>query len=214
MLIRNFPFRVLLAASLFVSPAALGQKKVDLNQAEQENKELFKGGYFRGGVGVSRASYNYGSLFEDLNLSPLSFTMEYGTRINRNFGTYFGLSGNVLLKPVSVGLSDRLDQWTHASLHLGGLYYVKGGNSYFAPELGLGIAMLETSNLSENTLGISGTLKYGYDRHIAGRFFVGVQAFFSYANCWHQEDIDPSTGKKLASQTLLYGVNLTFKVGK
>jgi len=214
MLIRKFSFRVLLAASIFISPAALGQKKVDLSKAEQENKELFKGGYFRGGVGVSRASYNYGSLYEDLNLSPLSFTMEYGTRINRNFGTYFGLTANLLLKPVSVGLSDNLDQWTHASLHLGGLYYVKGGNSYFAPELGLGIGMLETSNLSENTLGVSGTIKYGYDRHLAGRFFVGVQAFFSYANCWHQEDIDPVTGNKLSSQTLLYGVHLTFKVGK
>jgi hypothetical protein len=141
--------------------------------------------------------------------------MEYGTRINRNFGTYFGLTGNVLLKPVSLGISDNLDQWTHASLHLGGLYYVGGGNSYFAPELGLGIGMIETSNLSgESTLGINATLKYGYDRHITGRFFVGVQAFFTYANCWHQEDIDPATGNKLASRTLLYGVNLTFKVGK
>jgi hypothetical protein len=215
MLIRNFFFRVLLATFILITPAALGQRKVDLNRAEQENKELFKGGYFRGGVGVSRANFNYGSVYEDLNLSPLTFTMEYGTRINRNFGTYFGLSGNVLLKPISLGIYDNLDQWTHVSLHLGGLYYIKGGNSYFAPEVGLGIGMIETTNLSsENTMGISGTLKYGYDRHVAGRFFVGVQAFFSYANCWHPDYIDPGTGNKLTSSTLLYGVNLTFKIGK
>jgi hypothetical protein len=215
MLIRNFSFRVLFSLLIIISAGAFGQQKVDLAKAEQENKGLFSGGYFRGGVGFSKAIHNYGSIYEELNLSPLNFTMECGTRINRSFGAYFGLSGNLLLKSVSVGLSDDLEQWSQIGLHVGGLYYIKGGNSYFAPELGLGIGMIETTLLGdENTMGVSGTLKYGYDRHITGRLFLGVQAFFSYANCWHQEYIDPATGETLTATTLMYGVVLTFKIGK
>jgi hypothetical protein len=43
----------------------------------------------------------------------------------------------LIQKNYSLGLSDELEQWTQTGLHLGGLYYIKGGNSYFAPELGL-----------------------------------------------------------------------------
>ena len=215
MFIRKFSYRVLPVLMIFMFSEAMAQQKVDLKKAEQNDQSLFSGPYFRGGVGFTRATYHYGSVYTDLNLSPLNFYLEYGKRMSRNFGTYFGMSANVLLKPVSLGLSDQLDQWTQASLHFGGLYYIKGGNSYFAPEVGLGIGMLETTQLSsENTLGIAATIKYGYDRHITGNFFLGLQAFLSYAHGWHQEDIDPSTGNTLSSGALMYGVALSFKFGK
>jgi hypothetical protein len=217
MRIRNFPFRGFYILSILLcSTGALAQQKVDLDKAQQENKGLFSGGYFRGGVGISRATYSYGSVYEGLNLSPLSFHLEYGKRINRNFGTYFGMAVNALIqKNYSLGLSDVLEQWTQTGLHLGGLYYIKGGNSYFAPELGVGFGMIETTVMGdESTLGISGTLKYGYDRHIAGKFFLGVQAFFSYAHGWHQEDTDPATGTTLQSSCLTYGAAFTVKFGQ
>jgi hypothetical protein len=56
MLIRNLPFRGFLILFIFCSLGAAGQQKVDLDKAQQENKGLFSGGYFRGGVGISRAN--------------------------------------------------------------------------------------------------------------------------------------------------------------
>ncbi len=215
MRIRKLPVFVLIVFLMLISFHAAGQKHVDMELAEIENKELFSGSFFRGGLGFARASYNYHDLYEDLVVGPVNFSVELGKRMNRKFGAYFSLSGNSTLKEVEVGLNDILTQWVLAGLNLGGLHYIKGGNSYFAAEIGMGLGLIETTNLATaNTYGLGATFKYGYDRHIASKFFMGVQAFISYAYTWDPDQTSLSSGKNLTANAFLYGININFKIGK
>ena len=91
MLVRKIAPKVLFLVFILISLEATAQKQVDLNALEQENPGLFSGRYFRGGVGIARASQNYGSTFTDIALSPLNLNFEFGSRINRIYGVYFGL---------------------------------------------------------------------------------------------------------------------------
>ena len=193
--------------SLLVS----AQKQVDLDAVQMKNKDLYSGGFFRGGVGFARSSFNYGTTYEGVVINPLNVNFDFGKRMSRNFGAYFAMNGNVMLRDISLGLTDRLLQWSHAGLHLGVLIYVRGGNSYFAPEVGLDIIFVEdnTAQSNINTLGPGATLKYGYDRHISGKFFVGGQFFISYAYTW-----DPDTDTPTVANSFLYGAALYIKIGK
>ena len=221
MSIRKFFSNVLFLAFTFLSVSAFSQKQVDLNALEEENPGLFSGRYFRGGVGVSRASHNFGTLYEGVSLTPFNLNLEFGTRIKRTYGVYLGVCFNVLLNEISIGtgytgIPITLQQWTQSSINLGGLFYLKGGNSYFAPEAGVSVGLIETSEMyEEGNLGVHTALKYGYDWHILKKFYLGAQAYIAYDYCWHDEDgTDPETGEVLIANTLMYGVNLTLKIGK
>ena len=221
MSIRKFSSNVFFLVFTFLSVNAFSQKQVDLNALEEENPGLFSGGYFRGGVGVSRASHNFGTLYERVPLTPFNLNLEFGTRIKRTYGLYLGLCFNVLLNEISIGtgytgLPTTLQQWTQSSINLGGLFYLRGGNSYLAPELGVSVGLIETSEMYEEAnLGLHSAIKYGYDWHILQKFYLGAQAFIAFDNCWHAEQgIDPGTGEVLLANTLMYGVNLTIKIGK
>ena len=215
MLIRNLSTFVFIVFMLLISPASKGQKQVDMDMAEVSNDGLYKGNFFRAGIGLARASYNYRTVYEDIVVSPVNFNVELGKRMNRKFGAYFALSGNVVLNDVEVGLNDLLEKWAHGGTQLGGLYYIRGGSSYFAAELGMGIGLLETTNLVQrNTYGVGTALKYGYDRHIAANLFLGIQAFISFAHTWDPDQIDVQTTKQLTANSFVYGVNLNIKIGK
>ncbi|MEA3463419.1 MAG: hypothetical protein U9R49_16170 [Bacteroidota bacterium] len=199
----------------------MGQQKVDIEALEEENPGLFSGRYFRGGVGISGASQDFGTLYEGISVTPFNVNLEFGTRIKRTYGIYFGMCFNIMLKETYygsgyTGISTTLENWTQSSINLGGLYYLKGGNSYFALEAGVGVGVIETTEMyEEGSLGIHSALKYGYDWHVLNKFYIGAQAFIAYDYCWHDDDgIDPGTGEVLIATTFLYGVNLTIKLGK
>jgi hypothetical protein len=128
-------------------------------------------------------------------------------------GAYFSLDGNVLIKEKSFGF-DRLEQWAHAGLQVGGLFYFKG-NSYFAPEVGLGIMTFEFTEYQvpgsqdPYCLGFNSTLKYGYDRHLTGSVFVGGQFFLTYGYTWETDANIPAN-----ATSFLYGAALNLKFGK
>lgn len=213
MIVRKIASKVLFLVFILISFEATAQKQVDLNALEQENPGLFSGRYFRGGVGVARASQNYGSTFTGISLSPLSLNFEFGSRITRKYGIYFGMCFNMMLKETySGGLY--LDLWSQNSLNLGGLYYLKGGNSYISPEIGFGYGFIEDNYASAGHLGVHTALKYGYDWHILEKFYLGAQAFVSYDHCKDQDDlIDIGTGEVLVASTMIFGINLTLKFG-
>ena len=214
MIVRKIAPKGLFLVCLFISLEATAQKQVDLNALEQENPGLFSGRYFRGGVGIARASQNYGSTFTGIAVNPLSLNFEFGSRINRKYGVYFGLCFNVMLAETHTGGLDLL-LWSQNSINLGGLYYLKGGNSYISPEIGLGYGFIEDYYGSAGHMGVHTALKYGYDWHILEKIYLGAQAFVSYDHCKDQDDlIDISTGEVLVASTLIFGINLTLKFGK
>ncbi len=218
MLIRNFTAWVILIFLSLLTIPAHGQKKVDLDQAESENPDLFSGSYFRAGIGFARANYNYHTTYKDVVISPVSLNLQLGKRMNRKLGAYFGFTGNMELSEREVGLADRLQYWINASMHLGGNYYILGGNTYFGAEAGVGLGHLRISasgvNSTLRTYGMSSALKYGYDWHLAASFFTGLQLFISYARMWDPERSVVQTGKHYTSNSLLYGATLNIKVGK
>ncbi|MCD4711262.1 MAG: hypothetical protein K8R52_10470 [Bacteroidales bacterium] len=220
MLIRRIFSNVLILVLTLLSVTAIGQKQVDLNALEEENPGLFSGRYFRGGIGISGASHSFGTFYEGISVSPFNVNLEFGTRIKRTYGIYFGICINMMLKETAIGsgytgIPTDLQQWTQSSINLGGLLYLKGGNSYFAPEAGVGVGLIETTEMyEEGSLGIHTALKYGYDWHILEKFYIGAQAYIGYDHCWHDDDgIDPGTGEVLIANTFMYGVNLTIKIG-
>ncbi len=222
MLIRKTISKVFLLSLIFISTAAMGQKQVDLNALEDDNPKLFSGKYFRGGVGFASASQTFGTVYPDISVTPLQINLEFGTRIKRTYGIYFGMYLNTMLKETYYGLGyiyidqgTYIQTWYQSSFNLGGLFYLKGGNSYFAPEVGFAAGSIETTELYEQgTIGIHTALKYGYDWHILNKFYLGAQAYISYDNCKHDEDYTDDTGDVLVSTTFMYGVNLTIKLGK
>ena len=137
--------------------------------------------------------------------------------MNRNFGAYFSFTGNFLLKERSLGYQ-QINQWSQGNLQLGGLYYFTGGNSFFALEAGMGLLIFEYSESQvvnpEKPLcaGPSASLRYGYERHITGRFFLGGQIFISYLHSW-QTGV-PEGSEPPAAGTFTYGVALSVKLGK
>jgi hypothetical protein len=221
MFVRKISPKVLFLALTLISLSAMGQKQVDLDALEEENPGLFSGRYFRGGIGISGANQDFGTFYEGISVNPFNVNLEFGTRIKRTYGIYLGMCFNIMLKEAYygngyTGIPTTIVNWTQSSINLGGLYYLKGGNSYFALEAGVGVGALETTEIyEENTLGIHSALKYGYDWHVLSKFYIGAQAFISYDYCWHDDDvIDPGTGEVLVASTFMYGVNLTIKLGK
>ena len=214
MLIRNFSWIVIILFFIVNSTDIAGQQTVDLEQAEANNPNLFSGGFIRAGVGFSRANFNYGTTFDGIVLNPLHFNMDFGKRMNRKYGVYFSLNGNLLVGGEKMIGLDRMDQWAHAGLHLGGIFYFRG-NSYFSPEAGLGILTFEYSEYQvagtpyPYCLGINSALKYGYDRHIAGSVFVGGQFFISYGYTWETDTNVPAN-----ATSFHYGAALNLKFGK
>ena len=212
-IIRNLSRIVPILLFACLTTELTGQKQVDLDRMEAEDKNLFAGGFSRVGIGFSRSNFSYGTTVEGVVLNPLYFNLDFGKRMNRRFGVYFGLDGNVQVKEKAFGF-DRMKTFAHAGLKVGGLFYFRG-NSYFAPEFGLGIINMEyekygvPGTIDPYCLGINPTLKYGYDRNIAGQVFVGGQMFLSYAYTWETETTTPIT-----ATSFVYGVAVSFKFGK
>ena len=219
MLLRKLSLKVLILLLTLISTTAIGQQQVDLNALENENPGLFSGRYFRGGVGIARASHTFGTIYDGISVSPLQLNLEFGTRIKRTYGIYFGICMNMMLKETYIGngytgVPTNLTTWYQTSLNLGGLYYLKGGNSYFAPEVGFGVGTIETTEFyEEGTSGLHTALKYGYDWNILQKFYLGAQAFISYDHCRHIDGLVDTTGEVLLATTFMFGVNLTIKIG-
>jgi hypothetical protein len=214
MIIRKFSLFVLI--TLFTLPI-LGQQKVDLDQALAENPNLYTCGFTRLGVGISGASYSYGDIFDGLSLSPLRFHLDFGKRMSRSYGIYFTITGDVLLREVYSG-NYLMNNWAQVGMNIGGLFYIKGGRSYIAPEIGLGIIAFEYfdsySGYVEDayTMGIGGSLKYGYDRHISGKVSVGGQLYITYTSA---NETDPPSGyDPYKGKSFIYGVSINLKFGK
>jgi hypothetical protein len=216
---KSFP-KVLILVFTLISLNAIGQKQVDLDALEEENPGLFSGKYFRGGIGIASANQDFGTIYSDISVTPLQVNMEFGTRIKRKYGIYFGMNLNIMLNETYYGVgytgaNTTIETWFQNSLNIGGLFYLKGGNSYFAPEVGFGVGTIETSEFyKEETIGVHTALKYGYDWHILDKFYLGAQAFISYDNCKHVDELTDSYGDIIVASTFMYGMNLTFKIGK
>jgi hypothetical protein len=214
MSIRKISLFVLI--TLFTLPA-FGQQKVDLEQAAADNPNLFTGGFTRLGIGFSGASFSYGDIFDGLSLSPLRFHLDFGKRMSRSYGIYFTFTGDVLLNEVYSG-NDQINSWAQVGMYIGGLFYIGGGRSYIAPEIGLGIIAFEYydsySGYVEDpyTMGIGGSLKYGYDRHISGKVSLGGQLYLTYNST---KETDPPSGyDPYKGKSFIYGASFNLKFGK
>jgi hypothetical protein len=217
MYIRSTFALVLALSALFVSHSANGQKQVDMERALRENPELYTGSYTRLGVGFSRSSFKYSTVFDGVVINPLHFNIDFGKRINRKFGTYFTISGDIMLNEKQLGFDD-INQWAQAGMSLGGIFYVLGGNSYFSPEVGLGILNFEytqyqvTGSNDVYSMGIISMLKYGYDRNLTGRLYIGLQAYLSYAHTWETDAGE--TAEAPTASSFVYGAAINFRLGK
>jgi len=214
MYIRKLLFFVLIST---LTLPALAQQKVDLDKALAENPNMYVGGFTRVGIGFSGASFNYGPVFEDLSLSPLRFHLDFGKRMSRSYGIYFSMAGDILLKEVYYGY-DLLNNWTQIGMHIGGLFYIKGGRSYIAPEVGLGIIVFDFEdsytgyNEQPYCMGVGTSLKYGYDRHISGNVSLGGQLYITY-NHTTQSD-GPEEYDAFKATSFIYGASFNLKFGK
>lgn len=215
--IRTLPLQVIILVTLYISGPVNAQKQIDMERVMQENPDLYKGSFIRIGAGFSRSSFNYASVFDGVVLNPLHFNIDFGKRFNRRYGTYFTVSGDILLKEIQEGF-DYINQWTQAGMYLGGIFYVFGGNSYISPEVGLGVLNFEyteylvTGSSDVYSLGIGSMLKYGYERHLTGKLFIGAQAYLSYAYTW-ETDAEDTTESPTAS-SFIYGAAINLKFGK
>jgi hypothetical protein len=194
-----------------------GQQKVDLDRALTDNPELYSGSFSRIGIGFSRSNFNYGSRLDGLVLNPLHMSIDLGKRMNRNFGAYFTIAGEVLVKEKLFGV-DLLNQWIQGGMRLGGIIYIMGGNSYFAPEVGLDLLTFTyeeyriTNPETPFCAGLGSSLKYGYDIHLSGKLFLGGQLYISYAYCW--ETGTPASIPAPTANSFVYGAALNLKIGK
>lgn len=197
--------------------ATNAQKKVDLNKAMAENPNLYVGGFTRIGIGFSGANFSYGDLFDGLSLSPLRFQLDLGKRMSRNYGIYFSMTGDVLLREVYSGYN-LLNSWAQIGMHIGALFYIKGGRSYIAPEAGLGLNTFDYydsySGYDEQPYcaGIGTSLKYGYDRHISGNISLGGQLYITYNHTW-ETDVPEGFDAYIAN-CFIYGASFNLKFGK
>lgn len=214
MFIRKISLFVLI--TLFTLPA-MGQQKVDLDAAMADNPELYTGGFTRVGIGFSSASFSYGDVFDGLSFAPLRFHLDLGKRMSRSYGIYFTFTGDVLLNEVYSGY-DQINSWVQIGMYIGGLFYIGGGRSYIAPELGLGIIGFDYydsySGYTETpaTMGLGGSLKYGYDRHISGKVSVGGQLYITYNST---NEMDPPSGyDPYKGKCFVYGASFNLKFGK
>ena len=216
MFLRNlFSFVIPIFLSLFTI-SAYGQKKVDIDKMLAENPELFTGRFTRIGIGFSSSNFSYGTSIDGMSVSPLRFHLDLGKRINRNYGTYFTITTDFLLKEISTGF-DQLNSWMQLGMHLGGLFYIKGGRSYIAPEVGLGMISFDyddynVGNIAPLSAGIGSSLKYGYDRHLTGNTFIGGQLYITYTHAWDTEAPDGADAPIASS--FMYGVSFNVKFGK
>ena len=214
MFIRKISLLVLI--TLFTLPS-ISQQKVDLDKAMAENPNLYTGRFTRVGIGFSGATFSYGNIFDGLSLSPLRFHLDFGKRMSRSYGIYFTMTGDVLLNEVQYGY-DQINSWIQIGMYMGGLFYIGGGRSYIAPEIGLGIIGFEYydsySGYTEQpyTIGIGGSLKYGYDRHISGKVSLGGQLYITYNST---KESDPPSGYDPYKGTCFtYGASFNLKFGK
>lgn len=212
--IRKLYFFVLI---FLLTVSAFAQQKVDLDKAMAENPNLYTGRFTRIGIGFSGASFSYGDIYDGLSLSPLRVHLDFGKRMNRNYGLYFSMAGDVLLKEVHTGY-DILYSWVQIGMHVGGLIYIKGGRSYIAPELGLGLIPFDYydswTGYDEQpyTVGLGTSLKYGYDRHISGNVSLGGQLYITYNHTW-ETDV-PEGFEAYIGTCFIYGVSFNLKFGK
>jgi len=197
--------------------STFAQQKVDLDEAMAENPNMFTGGFTRVGIGFSGASFSYGDIFEGLSLSPLRFHLDFGKRMNRAYGVYFSMTGDVLLKEVYSGY-DQVTSWAQIGMHLGGLFYIKGGRSYLAPEAGLGIIAMDYYDAYTGweeqpyCVGLGTSLKYGYDRHISGNVSLGGQLYITYTHAWETDA--PEGFEAYIGSCFMYGASFNLKFGK
>lgn len=214
---KSIPWVISTMLLMLCNVGTSGQQTVNLDKALSENPELFTGNFSRIAIGFSRSSFNYGSTFDGVVLSPLHIHLDLGKRMSRNFGAYFNFSGDLLMKSKQLG-SDWMNQWIQAGLHLGGSFYFLGGNSYVAPEIGLGLFSFGyQESLSPYPdkpfcAGLSANLRYGYDWHISGKVFLGGQIYISYSHAW--ETGIPESVEAPVATSFIYGAALTLKLGK
>ena len=208
---------VIILGALFITSPAQGQKQVDMDRVMQENPDLYKGSFTRFGIGFSRSSFNYTLGFEGMVLNPLHFNIDFGKRMSQKYGTYFTISGDVLLKEVQDGF-DWINHWVQGGMYVGGIFYILGGRSYVSPEVGLGIHNFDYSlyqisgSFDVYALGIGSMLKYGYERHVTGKLYIGLQAYLSYTYTW---EIDVADAVNLpTASSFMYGIAINFKLGK
>lgn len=217
MLIRNYARGVLFISLILVSRFTAGQQTVDLEKAARDNPSLFSGNFSRVAIGLSRSTFHYGPLFDGFILSPLHLNLDLGKRMNRKFGAYFSLTGDFLLNAPSLGIH-RINRWTRGQLQLGGLYYFTGGNSFFAAEAGAGLLSFEYAESrivnpdKPLCAGPVVCLRYGYERHMTGRFFLGGQIFTSYY--YGRETGVPEGSEPKTASSFTYGAALSLKLGK
>ena len=217
MYIRTLILTLATFGTLILSLPASCQKQVDMDRVMQENPELYKGSFTRFGIGFSRSSFNYSLGFDGMVLNPLHFNIDFGKRMSRQYGTYFTISGDILLKEVQDGF-DWINHWVQAGMYVGGIFYIFGGRSYISPEVGLGIHNFEYSlyqvsgSFDVYSLGIGSMLKYGYERHLTGKLFIGLQAYLSYAYTWETDAADAAEPPTVSS--FMYGFAINFKIGK
>lgn len=201
----------------FCTFSALAQQKVDLDKALADNPNMYTGGFTRVGIGITGASFSYGDIFDGEPLSTLRFHLDFGKRMKRTYGIYFSITGDVTLKEVYT-YYEQIYSWAQVGMHLGGMYYIKGGRSYIAGEIGLGINTFDYydsyTGYDEQPycLGLGTSLKYGYDRHISGKVSIGGQLYITYN---HTKETDPPEGfEAYIASCFMYGVSFNLKFGK
>jgi len=188
-----------------------------MNRVLQENPDLYTGSFTRFGIGFSRSSFNYSLGLDGMVLNPLHFNIDFGKRMSQKYGTYFTISGDLLLKEVQDGF-DWVNQWVQAGMYVGGIFYILGGRSYVSPEVGLGVFNFEyspyqvTGSFDVYALGIGSMLKYGYERYLTGKLYIGLQAYISYAYAWETDAGDAAEAPTASS--FMYGIAINFKIGK
>ena len=216
MLLRN-PIAIVFSIFLLLTTLSVsGQQQVDMDKAMADNPGLYTGRFTRIGVGFTSSSFSYGTGIENMSLSPLRLHLDFGKRVNKNYGTYFTITTDLLLKEVYTG-SNLLNSWGQVGMHVGGIFFIKGGRSYIAPELGMGIIVFDYESYSGEeinpaTVGIGTSLKYGYDRHITGNMFLGGQLYISYTHTW-DPDV-PDDAESVIGKSFIYGASFNMKFGK
>lgn len=177
------------------------QQKVNLSDIN----DSYTGGFFRVSAGIAPGKITYTDVLDSYSLTAVHFNILGGKRFGKHFAPYFHVYGNVLPKQ-----TPELLQFMVAGMGLGSNLYFLDANTYFTPEAGLAVMMIEENGGNDYTdnLGACFTFRTGRDWHIAANAFAGVQVFFSY---YFARDTDDEFAR---GNGTFYGVNLSLKLGK